>query len=71
MTASYQELKLAFTDEQKRSTEYKAGMEFERKARQAQEVATASWKSAVTSAEWKGGFKGAAVGALAGYLLKH
>jgi hypothetical protein len=38
------------------------------KAEQAQQAATEAWKGAVTSAEWKGGFKGLAIGAIVGYL---
>lgn len=51
-----------------RGDEYKAAFESERKARQAQEVATKAWKSAVTTSKWRGRIEGFAAGAALGYL---
>lgn len=64
-------LTLALTDEQKRSGEWKAAYEAAERRAAAQEAATKAWKGAVAGAQWKGGFKGFAAGALVGLLLKH
>ncbi len=61
-------LDLALKDEQRRSSEWKAAFEAERKATAAQQAATEAWKKAVTTSRWRGRFEGAAVGALLGYL---
>lgn len=64
-------LTLALTDEQKRSAELMAAYDAEKRRAAAQEAASKAWREAVAGAQWKGGFKGAALGALAGLLLKH
>lgn len=51
-----------------RGDEYKAQAEEERKARQAQESATAAWKQAVTASKWRGRGEGLVVGALLGFI---
>lgn len=62
------QLQLALTDEQKRSNEFKAAFEAERRRALAQEAATEAWKQAVTASKWRGRFEGFAVGVVAGYL---
>lgn len=49
-----------------RGDEFKAQAVDERKARMAQEAATAAWKSAVTTSRWRGRGEGVLVGALLG-----
>ena len=61
-------LKLALSDEQKRSGEWKAAFESERKARMAQEAATEAWKKAVTTSRWRGRVEGFAAGLALGYV---
>jgi hypothetical protein len=58
-------LKIALSDEQKRSETYRLAEEARGRQAQAQEAATKAWKQAVSSAEWKGAAKGAPAGAIA------
>jgi hypothetical protein len=61
-------LETALRDEQKRSGEFKAAFESERKAFAAQEAATKAWKDAVNASRWQGRIEGFAVGVASGYL---
>jgi hypothetical protein len=63
-----QGLKLALSDEQKRSDEYRAAFEAERKATAAQQAATEAWKKAVTTSKWIGRAQGFAAGVALGYV---
>ena len=62
-----QGLKLALADEQKRSAEWQAAFEAERKATAAQSAATEAWKKAVVTSRWRGRVEGFAVGLASGY----
>lgn len=61
-------LTLALTDETRRSTEFQAAFEAERRATTAQAVATKAWKQSVTSSKWVGRFQGFAAGVAVGYV---
>lgn len=61
-------LELAYTDECKRSAEWQAAFEAERKATAAQAAATKAWKDAVTTSRWKGRVEGFAAGVALGYV---
>jgi hypothetical protein len=63
-----QALKLALSDEKKRSSEFKAAFESERKATAAQQAATEAWKKAVTTSRWQGRIEGFAAGAALGFV---
>lgn len=61
-------LGLALADEQRRSAEFKAAYEAERKATAAQAAATEAWKQAVTTSRWRGRIEGFAAGVALGYV---
>ena len=61
-------LGLALKDEQRRSSEFRAAYEAERKATAAQAAATEAWKKAVTTSRWRGRIEGFAAGAALGFL---
>lgn len=63
-----QALQLALSDEQRRSGEFKAAFEAERKATAAQSAATEAWKKAVTASRWQGRAEGFAAGIALGYV---
>lgn len=48
--------------------QWKSTADLRLKQATAQEAATAAWKDAVATAQWKGGLKGLAVGVIVGYL---
>ena len=62
-----QGLKLALTDEQKRSREWQAAYQHEQAARLAQEAATNAWKQSVKESRWRGRIEGFAAGVALGY----
>ena len=62
-----QGLKLALTDEQARSDQWKQAFTHEQQARLAQEAATNAWKSAVKESRWRGRIEGFAAGVALGY----
>lgn len=64
------ELRLALGDEQKRSSEWKAAYESERKATAAQAAATKAWREAVTTSRWRGRIEGFAAGVALGYVAR-
>ena len=66
--AQIQGLQVALMDERKRSSEFKAAFEAERKATAAQEAATRAWKQAVTTSKWMGRAQGFAAGVALGYV---
>ena len=61
-------LQMALMDESKRSAEFKAAFESERKASMAQAAATKAWKEAVTTSRWRGRAEGFIAGAVLGYV---
>lgn len=61
-------LGLALADERRRSAEFKAAYEAERKATAAQAAATEAWKQAVTTSRWRGRIEGFAAGVALGYV---
>lgn len=61
-------LELALSDEQKRSSEFKAAYEHEQKARMAQEAATKAWKDAVSTSRTRGRLEGFAAGLALGFV---
>ena len=61
-------LKLALSDEQRRSGEFREAYEAERRATAAQAAATKAWKEAVTTSRWRGRIEGFALGAALGYV---
>ena len=63
-------LVLALKDEQRRSSEWKAAFEAERKATAAQQAATEAWRGAVTASRWRGRIEGFAAGVALGYVAR-
>lgn len=63
-------LELALLDEGKRSSEWKAAFDAERKATAAQAAATEAWKKAVTTSRWRGRVEGFVAGAALGYVAR-
>ena len=61
-------LEVALSDEQKRSSEWKATAEARERQAMAQEAATKAWRSAVTTSRWTGRVEGFIAGAALGYL---
>jgi hypothetical protein len=61
-------LKLALTDEQKRSSEWRAAYQHEQQARLAQEAATNAWKASIKESRWRGRIEGFALGTALGYV---
>ena len=61
-------LKLALSDEQARSEQFRMAFEAERKATAAQAAATRAWKQAVTTSKWRGRIEGFVAGVALGYL---
>lgn len=68
--AQIQGLKLALSDEQKRSEQWRLAYESERKAQAAQQAATEAWKQAVTTSRWRGRVEGFAAGVALGYVAR-
>ncbi len=60
-------LGLALTDEQRRSSEWKAAFAHEQAARLAQEAATRAWRQSVKESRWRGRIEGFAAGVALGY----
>lgn len=63
-------LKVALTDEQARSEQFRLAFESERKATAAQQAATEAWKKAVTTSKWRGRIEGFAAGVALGYVAR-
>lgn len=61
-------LKVALSDEQRRSSEFREAFDAERKATAAQAAATKAWKEAVTTSKWRGRVEGFAAGVALGYF---
>lgn len=61
-------LKLALSDEQKKSFHWESAYNDEHKAFMAQQAATEAWKKAVKESRWRGRIEGFAAGVALGYV---